>query len=269
MRKAQRAVKEPLLGVVVALPAEGRAMAGRSGWRNLEGYLTCRHELGGGRQVLWVQGGMGSCRAAAAARWLVKQGATALAVLGVSGGLDPAMGSGDLVLASQVLPLAGRVDQFLPPDWAGRLCRNLAHRKLPVRFGPLLSVARPVLEPLAKSRAFQSCGALAVDMESAAVAEVSREAALPFFALRAVCDPADCRIPPELLGLVDEQGRPQVLRILKTLLRRPLSLREMWRMQRQFRCALTALEQGWRGLQESDCFSYMGDRVHDGCDQGR
>lgn len=89
---------------------------------------------------------------------------SALAVAGLGGGLDPAIRSGRIVVASEVRGQHGIVSC----PFAALLVEELARQGLPVTCGPVISTDHVVRGPerteLARS------GALAVDMESAELA---------------------------------------------------------------------------------------------------
>ena len=64
-------------------------------------------------------------------------------------------------------------------------------------------------------------GAAAVDLESAAVADAAGRHAVPFAALRAICDPANRTLPRAALLALDERGRIGVWRVAAAALARP------------------------------------------------
>ena len=115
--------------------------------------------------------GMGPARSAARTRSRL-DGASAVLVAGVAGALDAALRPGDLVVADE---LRGE-GTTIPGPSAPLLAAALRRRGLTVHVGPLLTRAS-VRGPRA--------GALAVDMESAAIAEA---AGVPAAAVRAIVD---------------------------------------------------------------------------------
>ncbi|MBN9559288.1 MAG: hypothetical protein J0H14_00985 [Alphaproteobacteria bacterium] len=174
--------------MVVGLRAEAR-IARRSGW-------------------LVAIGGGTAPGAERAARELVAQGVAGLVSFGLAGGLDPALRAGDLVIPSFVL-LAGSP---LPtdPTLLGRADGST-----------LLCGETAVASAAEKRHLFQMSGAGAVDLESGAVAQVALEHALPFAALRAICDPATRDLPPAALVALDARGAIGLLSVLRSLAARP------------------------------------------------
>ncbi len=236
------------LGLVVALPAEARALAGGP-WRMTDGRPVCRVASAGGGELIWVRSGIGYERAREAARWLVEQGVAALGVLGVSGGLASGLRSGLLVVAEEVLnDVEGGPGKSLCCPKGDDLLSTLRQDGLEAVGGPIVTVAEPVLEPEKKILLGRQNGALAVDMESAAVARVAAEAGLGLFALRAICDTADRQVPRALFDMVDDAGGVRIGALLASLLRRPQLLIDLIAMQRDFSRALKALERGGPAL---------------------
>jgi adenosylhomocysteine nucleosidase len=176
------------IGIVVGLRAEAR-IARRAGW-------------------LVAIGGGTPAGAESAARTLVAQGVTALVSFGLAGGLDPALQAGDVVVPSYLLADGAR----LPTD--------------PTLFGradgrTLLCGETAVASAAEKRHLFEMTGAVAVDLESGAVARVALEHGLRFAALRAICDPAGRSLPRAALVALDARGGIGVLRVLRSLAVRP------------------------------------------------
>ncbi|ABA89318.1 nucleoside phosphorylase [Syntrophotalea carbinolica DSM 2380] len=229
-------------GMVVALPGEAKAMLGRFRWQR-QGEFDVGTAVGlFGADTLWVRCGMGSERAARAAAFLIERGVTHVGIAGVSGALAPELQSGQLVLASEVVDEHGQrwtVDTALHKMLMDCLGSE-------VRSGRTLTTAAPLLNVEQKIFWRERRKALAVDMESAAVARVASEAGRLFFVLRAICDEAARPVSAALFDLVDEFGRPRPLRLVRTLCCQPSLVPELLHMQRDFGRALGALRNGWQ-----------------------
>src|SRR2546429_279660 len=121
--------------------------------------------------------------------------AGAFLACGCAGALVDWLVAGDLVAAESVVALGadGRPDERLPGVGAG-LAAWAAGRGFRVHAGAL--VASPVvLDTAAAKAALGATGALAVDMESGALAAAARARGVPFAALRAVLDAAGEALP--------------------------------------------------------------------------
>ncbi|HET8588218.1 MAG TPA: 4-hydroxy-3-methylbut-2-enyl diphosphate reductase [Nakamurella sp.] len=138
--------------------------------------------------------GSGPTRAARAADGAAVRSADAVLVAGIAGGLDPSLRPGDVVVA----------DRVIGPDGAETTCgsaRMLAARLradgLPARVGAVVSSDRLVSGP--RRAELARSGAVAVDMESAALVATDRPTAV----VRVIADPADGRlVAPATLGRV-------------------------------------------------------------------
>jgi hypothetical protein len=118
-----------------------------------------------------------------------------------------------------------------------------------VQRGALLSVAHLVTTVEEKSRLYGQCGALGLDMESAAVAQVAAEYKVPFLALRVIVDPAEVPLPSALSGAVDDWGRVRFLVLLSGLGLHFESWRELWPLARHFQSARRTLRAVARRLE--------------------
>lgn len=159
-------------------------------------------------------------RATVVAEQLLAQGCGALVSFGVAGALDPALKPGNLLVAEAVvLPGGGRVET--EPRWRKRLVALLARGGLAPVPGTLVGSEFPLLRAVDKASLRASTGAVAVDMESHAVARVAAAHGRPFLALRAIADPAARAVPAWTMGLVSEEGRVEPLKAAFEAMCRP------------------------------------------------
>lgn len=215
------------VGIVVALVSEAKALGSHSAKPD------CIMPLSDGAS-LYVSG-MGPKAARHAAEALVGAGATALAVFGVAGALSYQLRNGSLFCPERVLDEERHV-YVADSAWRASMRRQLAAAE-----GSLLSVASPLLTYATKRAAHQHYSALAVDMESAAVAAVAQEHGLPFVVLRAIVDEVNDAIPEALNGSVDDWGRPRPLRLMASLCRKPALVSELPRLYSRMQRATQAL----------------------------
>lgn len=162
-------------------------------------------------------GGGTSEGAAAAAQRLVDAGATALLSLGIAGALDPSLRPGAILIPATVV---------------SRAQRHSANRILAERLGGstwhvIVGADAVVPTPGQKVRLREQTGAVAIDMESGAVARVAAASGLPFAVLRAICDPAERVLPPAALIAPDAKGSINGWRVCHSLVIRPRQLPNM------------------------------------------
>jgi adenosylhomocysteine nucleosidase len=219
-----------MIGLVAALPVEVRCLAGRVA----PGAGATLSESSRLRLC-----GLGSRNARRVATELADSGATALLSWGNAGGLDPRLKPGALILANTVVAADGR--RFAVTDtWRARL-HELVCDQLETHSGDLVESPQPVSTREQKQALFASTGAVAVDTESAAIAEVAARRGLPFVAVRAVLDPAWRVLPHSALAAVDSRGRLLPGQLVRGLLRRPADLLGLVQLRSDLRRACAAL----------------------------
>ena len=153
--------------------------------------------------LVFAAGGVGAAAAAASARRLVAAvHPDALVSTGFAGAIDNGLETGDLVL--------GGTTGFPAEEGLLRLAREAAPA---ARAGDVHAAGRVVRDAAGKARLRRETGALAVDMESAAVGRAAREHGLGFLCVKAVLDTPAAPLASDYASL------PAVL---GEVLRRPL-----------------------------------------------
>ena len=120
-------------------------------------------------------------------RWPAGRGIDVLVSTGVCGAADPALCTGDLVLADRIVHRGEEI--AVSPALIDRVRRATDD----LRIGPAASVDR-VAGPVEK-RAAHRAGAATVDMESGPIGAWAREHGIDLLVLRAVLDRADEALP--------------------------------------------------------------------------
>jgi adenosylhomocysteine nucleosidase len=201
----------------------------------LEGAITvranqCLVRQGGlkGRHVALVISGIGPDAAAQAAEVLLAGHRPQWVVsAGFSGALQPGLERNEIIVAESVGDTAGRrieVDLQRGP---------VAWREMPgARIGKLLSVDHILRRPEEKRPLGQAHGALAVDMESYAVAEVCARAGARFLAVRVVSDTVDELLPPDIERMARQKtSAGRFGAALAAALDRPGAIKEMLKLR--------------------------------------
>jgi adenosylhomocysteine nucleosidase len=239
--------RRPALGFATASGAEARFVLGCRRWTQTDGRMICRSQTPDGVGLLAVRSGVGMKSALAAANWLVEEGVTALACIGVGAGLHPGLRPGEVVIGEKVIEqgTGGSAWDAYGPGIA------LAHGVLLAQGmrtwrGAVLSTKSAVLSAQDKSTLYRKTRALVADMESAAVARTAAEFNLPFLALRAVCDPQERTLDQDLTDCLDPAGRIRCSVLLRNLFRRPSLITSLPPMARDFVLALSALRRAWQ-----------------------
>jgi adenosylhomocysteine nucleosidase len=204
------------IGIITGFGAEARLLTGK-GW--LVG-------MAGGRPD----------RARELALDMARSGCTALVSFGIAGGLQPGLPPGTVIIGEDVWSTAGTH----PCDPAGI---ERWQQALPqARTGRIAASDVVVTNAADKAALRLSSGALAVDMESWAVAEAAAATGLPFTILRALADPAERALPPAAAEGLDEHGNVRLGAILLSLLKDPTQLPGLIRVGLDTNAALAALK---------------------------
>lgn len=184
------------------------------------------------------QCGVGCERAYDAASAALSAGASALVSWGLAGALVPELSAGTILLPQQVLTLEG---ERLATDSRWRMEVSRALQPLfAVRDGSLVEVREVLSTRVAKAREAQASGAIAVDMESAAVGRAAAGAGKPFVVLRVVVDGLTDTLPPGIEQWLDEAGNRRLIAALETAFK-PACWPGLFKLSRRYRQARRAL----------------------------
>ena len=159
-----------------------------------------------------------------------------LLLLGFAGGVDPSLAPGVLAISPRYHQAAD--GNFLQPDpemWR-QAVEAATDAGLPLDQRDSLTVDRPVSTVADKGTVFRRYQVGTVNMEDYSVAAATRDAGVPFLAVRAVLDPANQSLPPYVLAM----SRSPVKAVLGTAAR-PWRITPMLHLARHMRLAQNAL----------------------------
>ncbi|MGH7914229.1 MAG: hypothetical protein ACREPW_06220 [Candidatus Binataceae bacterium] len=202
----------------------------------------------GAAEINAIATGIGIRRAADTARRALQSFAPADLVIatGLAGALSDELHPGDLVLADRLI-LDGH-DHYagfapatvaIPPADLVRFKAVLEAHRLRFATGTILTAARILKDGVTKRNARAETGALAVDMESAAIAAEAHRCGLRFVCVRAVLDTVDEEVVGAELAGPDGEVRP--LAAAGFVLRNPAAVIGLARMMRSLNRATAAL----------------------------
>jgi adenosylhomocysteine nucleosidase len=192
-----------------------------------------------GEGSLLALSGIGRAAAAAAALALIDAGVSALMTFGMAGGLDPALRPGNVVIPRELLASDGS-RYAACQAWREQVAAAVS-ALCAVTEGNLLTSERAIETPAAKAAAFRDSGAAAVDMESAAVAEIAAKHNLPFIAVRVIVDTAADGLPRAVVA-ASRAGRVQFVRLIGGLVMAPSELASLIRLAQRYRIAMRSLQ---------------------------
>lgn len=193
------------------------------------------HQVGhaGGLELHLINTGIGHERAREASESaLFAVSPDGIISTGYAGGLDVA-GLGELILGTGIRDwTSDRSDVEIQADCGFLEAAQVAAREATVtwRQGPVLTVQHIIWRASEKQALGRASGAIAVDMESAAIASVAVAAGIPFLVARAVSDSAADDLPMDFNRWLAPFGPA---RLLMEIIRRPSALTRLYAMKRQ------------------------------------
>ena len=202
-----------------------------------------------GVPIVLVRSGMGRDRARralveVAERYDLKE----IISIGYAGALDPSLEVGDLVVADKIIEMdSSRSDEDMKSYSLNKEILNTTgeiHRKI------LLTVDRVAATPQEKKKLREKYSAVAVDMETSALAEEAKARNLSFISVRAITDTAD----QELIDcsyLVEEDGEVSKLKAGWHVLTHPGDLKGMIELGQHAKIATANLTEFLRQYFES------------------
>lgn len=214
------------IGIVCALPIEIGEFLGRC--ERVRSYTGGDFQFRGGLydgiRIVVAISGTGRERARRAAQALIDAHQPQwLLSCGYAGGLKAELKVGQIVVADRLLALDAepvQIDLKMPPDPARGL-----------HVGAVLTCDQIVRTVAEKQSLAGQTGALCVDMESHAVAELCRDRGIRCLAIRVVSDDAAHDLPPEVLSLFGSTGAVRIGAVVGALFKRPSSYQDLWRLR--------------------------------------
>ena len=211
------------IGIVCALPIELGAFLDRC--KKVRKYSGGNFVFRGGFydqiRIAVVQSGMGFNKARMATQALVDAHTPNwILSAGFAGALLPGMKIGDIVMADSVVDEHHHemtVDLKMPADPENGL-----------HVGRIVTADNMVRLISEKQTLAKKHNAIAVEMESLAVAQVCRDTKTRFLAVRAISDDLSADLPPEVLSVVGSTGTIRFGAAIGSILKRPGSVKDMW-----------------------------------------
>ncbi len=189
--------------------------------------------------ILLIHSGAGAENARKAAELAVSKGATQLMSWGCAAALSPDLKMGDLVLAESLISSDGQ-EISVNATWHQH-AKNVLGSEITAYKGALIASEKVVSTAQEKHTIFEKTGAIALDMESGAIANVATHYAMPFLVIRAIADPASMDLPNALENALNEKGEVAITRILKSLVLNPKEIPHLIQIGQYFQIAKKTL----------------------------
>ncbi len=192
--------------------------------------------------------GANAQRARQEAERLAGLGARVLVSFGVSGGLSRDLAPGDLVLGRDVVEAGSSTRYQAALTLTHSVLARLEGNERAVAMGSVLGSDTLIDGPGMKKKLAKAHAALAVDMESHAVAQVAAERDVPLVVFRAIADPVTRALPQSAQHAVAPDGSIRPLDVLRASLARPAEIVDLIRLGTDSRAGHKALRGGARHL---------------------
>ncbi|WP_432740404.1 phosphorylase [Methylobacter sp. G7] len=221
-----------ITGIIVALPEELSTLTSKKIDKGSSVFIS--------DAIVLAYSGAGANNAQAASELLIAQGATCLISWGCAAALSETLKPGDLVLADNLID-ADNAQFSIHSDWHSNT-RNLLSSTLKVHTGSLVESNTIVATTQDKKHLYAQTGAIALDMETVAIAKVARQNSLPFLAIRAIADPVSMDLPKAINHSLNNGGDIVLSKLLLYIARHPTELPGLIRLGLHFNAAKITLK---------------------------
>lgn len=220
------------LGIVVALSGEAEPLSQQR--------LPPNEVIRLNENVQLFISGMGAQAAQQAGQALLKQGAQALLSWGTAVALKPGINPGQLLIPGNVMT-ADQTPVSVSQDWHTLLIEHFKD-SFSVCTEPLIATDEILYTATRKQAVRIQSGAVAADMESAAIGLLARKNGVKFAAIRVIIDNASMRLPAWLPACIDAYGRVRPAQFISSLLLHPHDWFALFKLARGFGTAQAKLK---------------------------
>lgn len=221
-----------ITGIIVALPEELTTLTSKR--------ISKGHCLFIADKLLVAYSGAGPNNALLAAELLVAKGAARLMSWGCAAALSASLKPGDLILADKLID-AGNIEMAVNADWYSYTKNRLA-KFVVVHSGSLAESISIVSSSMDKKQLHSITGAVALDMESIAIAKVARQYNLPFLSIRVIADPVNMNLPLAINYSLNGRGEIVLRKLLLFLFLHPAELPGLIKLGLHFNAAKKTLK---------------------------
>ncbi len=191
------------------------------------------------KNIFLCLSGIGYESAYHAAKKILEFNVDALISWGVAGAIDDSLNTGDLFLPKSIINEDKTYN--ISNDWINRISEHFQQTSYNVISGDIASSSEICASSADKKLLLQNTGALAVDMESIAIAKVTTVNNLDFLVIRTIADSADTNIPDAVIKHIDNLGQPKLFQIILSCILKPSQIRDISILAKSYQMALKTL----------------------------
>jgi len=201
-----------------------------------------------GNSIILIRSGIGATAMASAVRYSIKQFTPSTFVhVGYCGACSPKLETGDIVLANAIIDDLTH-SKYSPPndmiETAYGVCKQIGIRH---EIGKIITVGGPIYKPHDKADIGASYDAIAIDMESSALAKECEASGVKYVVARSVLDALDTELP-NMDGGIDESGDTNKMALLGNVISNPKKLMKIPKIAycaNQARKSITSFVDTW------------------------
>ncbi|MCK5120466.1 MAG: phosphorylase [Methylococcales bacterium] len=220
-----------ITGIIIALPDEISSLTSKK--INKGECITINGN------ILLALSGAGPGNAIKASELLLEKGANRLISWGCAAALHPDLKPGDLVLADNLLS-ADKQQLSIDSPWLKHVTEQLS--ALNPITGRLAESHTIVADSIDKKTIHQQSGAIALDMESIAVAKTALLNNCPTLVIRCIADPVSMSLPKAVSYALNNEGDVVLPKLLWFLLIHPSELPGLIKLGSHFNAAKNKLK---------------------------
>jgi adenosylhomocysteine nucleosidase len=194
--------------------------------------------------ALLVLSGMGPANVAAAIDSLIAQNVDALVSFGTAGALHEDSKSGDIIIPENIITYDNQ-SLNIASAWRDNVLNNLDACPVKIHRNDIYTSERVISTITEKRERNKDTGAIAVDMESALIANAAKKLNLPCLVIRVVVDEVDTVIPAKVLDCTDIYGDVAYARLLMSILKQPGLIGDLLKLGSAFKLASESMQ--WLG----------------------
>lgn len=221
-----------ITGIVAALPEEANTLSTR---KIAQGKCIFIAD-----QILLIRSGVGPVNAGNAVKLLLENGAQAIISWGCAAALAQSLKPGDLTLP-QDLVTGDQQRLSIDSKWH-RHALALLSPQVNIHTGSLAETHHIISTRHEKQAMHELTGAIALDMESAAVAKTAAEAGVPCLVIRTIADPADMDLPAAVSYAMNASGTVEIKKLFRFLAIHPGQLPALGKLALSFHAAARTLK---------------------------
>ncbi len=224
-------LSQPQVAILSALSIELAGLKSRYSFGNAtlgNGFRTWQ-TIVADQPVLIVETGVGYRRAEKATQAIIDAYRPNWVIsVGLCGGLNEELLTGQLVIAKSVKRLAGRAIAC-----SKGILKDEVVEKIEAKQVQAITAESAVLSVEGKKKLHDSTKGDIVDLESFAVVDVCQQRQVKFGVLRVISDDAKTSLPPGVMSLIGETGALRVGALVGTLWNKPSSVIDLWNLRQQ------------------------------------